>query len=392
MSERVVAVWGPQYEQAEAIYDFGPQHPLRPGRVILSAELARANGLFDLPHVSLVEPRVASVQELLSVHDPDYVSAVVRIGEGDWDPSDQLNWGIGPGDNPPFTGMHEASSLVAGSAIVAATALLGVAEHVWYPAGGLHHAMPERASGFCIYDDPAIAIRNLLDNGVERVAYVDVDVHHGDGVQQIFWTEPRVLTISLHESGRYLFPGTGFPNEIGGGDARGTAANVALPPYTSDDAYLEVFERVVPPLLEAFKPQVLFTQLGCDTHHTDPLAHLQLTTRAWRRLATWMHALAHDYADGRWIATGGGGYSVGAVPRGWAMYFAEMCGGLEIADELPESWRERARAFGVNDPPKLLHDDPLVGDGLTSQAAEGALRAADETAAQLFPLYGIPTR
>jgi acetoin utilization protein AcuC len=390
LSVSVAAVWGPQYEAAEALYDFGPQHPLRPGRVILSAELARANGLFDLAHVTLVEPRVASAAELLAVHDPDYVAAITRIGEGDWDPTDQLNWGVGPGDNPPFTGMHDASALVAGSALVAAGSLLTGSEHVWYPAGGLHHAMPARASGFCIYDDPAIAIRALLDSGVERIAYVDVDVHHGDGVQQIFWTDPRVLTISLHESGRYLFPGTGFVDEVGGGDAAGTSVNVALPPYTADDAYLAAFERVVPPLLDAFAPDVLFTQLGCDTHHTDPLAHLQLTTRAWRRLATWVHQLAHDHAGGRWIATGGGGYSVGAVPRGWAMYFAEMCGGLELATEMPEAWRDRARSFGVSDPPRFLHDDPVPPDGLTEQAAEAAMRAADETAARLFPYFGVP--
>jgi len=389
MSERVVAVWGPQYEAAEALYDFGPQHPLRPGRVILSADLARENGLFELPNVSLVEPRAATMAELLAVHDPDYIAAIARIGEGDWDPTDQLNWGVGPGDNPPFTGMHDASALVAGSALVAASSLLTGADHVWYPAGGLHHAMPARASGFCIYDDPAIAIRSLLESGVERVAYVDVDVHHGDGPQQIFWTEPRVMTISLHESGKHLFPGTGFVNEIGGGDAKGTKVNVSLPPYTGDDAYLAAFERVVPPLLESFKPQVLFTQLGCDTHHTDPLAHLQLTTRAWRRLATWMHQLAHEHAGGRWIATGGGGYSVGAVPRGWAMYFAEMCGGLEIADAIPESWRERARSYGVHHPPQVLHDEPLPADGLSAQAADAAERAADETAQRLFPLHGI---
>jgi acetoin utilization protein AcuC len=373
------------------LYDFGPQHPLRPGRVILSAELARLNGLFDLPHVGLVEPRHATVSEILTVHDPDYVAAITRIGEGDWDPTDQINWGVGPGDNPPFNGMQEASSLVAGSALVAAQAMTTGAEHVWYPAGGLHHAMPAKASGFCIYDDPAICIRSLLDSGLERVAYVDVDVHHGDGVQQIFWNDPRVLTISLHESGRYLFPGTGFATEVGGSNALGTSVNVALPPYTGDDAYLNVFEKVVPSLLDSFKPQVLYSQLGCDTHHSDPLAHMQLTTRSWRKLAKWMHELAHDYAQGNWIATGGGGYSVGAVPRGWAMYFAEMCGGLEIDEELPAEWREKAVSYGVRNPPERLHDDEIVDDSMTDQAASGALRAAEETVAAVFPLHGLKT-
>lgn len=402
MSERVAAIWGPQYEQAVRTYDFGPEHPLRPGRVILSAELARMNGLFDLPNVSLIEPRLATRGEIELIHDPAYVDAVVRIGGGDWTREDQGSWGIGPGDNPPFTGMHDASALVAGSAIVAADALAlpgagrgknrsgsGGNEHVWYPAGGLHHAMPARASGFCIYDDPAIAIRHLLDRGADRVAYVDVDVHHGDGVQEIFYGDPRVLTISIHESGRFLFPGTGFVDEVGRGDARGTSVNVPLPPYTGDDAYLTAFETVVPPLLESFKPIVLFTQLGCDTHHTDPLAHLQLTTHAWRRIARWVHELAHEHAGGRWIATGGGGYSVAAVPRGWASYFAEMCGGLDLAPEIPEAWRELAREHGVCNPPTLVHDDPIAVDGMVEQAAVEAVRSAERTAATIFPYHGL---
>lgn len=389
MSERVVAVWGPQYEEAERLYDFGPEHPLRPGRVILSAELARMNGLFDQPNVSLAEPRSASVDEIQLVHHDDYVRAVMRIGEGDWAMEDQSLWGIGPGDNPPFQGMHDAGALVAGSALVAASSLQEGADHVWYPAGGLHHAMPDRASGFCVYDDPAIAIQQLLNSGVERVAYLDVDVHHGDGVQHIFYGEPRVMTISIHESGRFLFPGTGFAHETGRGDATGTSVNVALPPYTSDDAYLRVFERVVPPLLESFEPQVLFTQLGCDTHVSDPLAHLQLTTRGWRRLARWIHQLAHEHAGGRWIATGGGGYSVAAVPRGWAMYFGEMVGGLDLADELPHEWVERARSFGVHSPPTRLHDEEIANDSLADQASEAADRAAQETAEAIFPLHGL---
>lgn len=389
MSDNVSAVWGPQYEESERIYDFGPDHPLRPGRVILSAELAKANGLFDLPNVTVVPPRLASLEEIALVHGEEYIDAVRRIGDGVWEPTDQSWWGIGPGDNPAFDGMHEAGALVAGSALVAAAASQSGSDHVWYPAGGLHHAMPDRASGFCVYDDPAIAIQWLLDQGVERVAYVDVDVHHGDGVQHIFYGDPRVMTISLHESGKHLFPGTGFVHEMGRGHAVGTSVNVALPPYTGDDAYLAAFERVVPPLLQAFAPTVMFTQLGCDTHSTDPLAHLQLTTRSWRRLAAWMHSLAHDYAGGRWIATGGGGYSVAAVPRGWAMYFAEMCGGMDIADELPESWRDRARGFGLINPPTHLHDEPIRRDSLIDQAAQGAERAAQETVSALFPHFGL---
>jgi acetoin utilization protein AcuC len=390
MSERVAAIWGPAYAEAARIYDFGPQHPLRPGRVILAAELARINGLFDLPEVSVLEPRVASRAEIELVHHPDYIDAITRIGEGHWDPGDAGMWGVGPGDNPPFEGMHDAGALVAGSAVRAAEACWSEGfEHVWYPAGGLHHAMPARASGFCIYDDPAIAIAHLLEQGAERVAYLDVDVHHGDGVQEIFYRDPRVLTISLHESGRFLFPGTGFVDEIGSGDAAGTSVNLPLPPYTGDDAYLAAFDEVVPPLVEAFKPTVLFTQLGCDTHVTDPLAHLQLTTHAWRALATRIHQLAHSAAGGKWIATGGGGYSVAAVPRGWASYFAEMCGGRDLAAELSEEWRDIACEWGLDDPPTKLHDEVNEPDSYIREAAEEAKRSAKKTAERLFGYHGL---
>lgn len=390
MSERVAAVWGSLYEEASQVYDFGPQHPLRPGRVILAAELAQMSGLFDLPHVDVLAPRMGSRSEIELVHGAAYIDAITRIGAGGWDPDDASRWGVGPGDNPPFTGMHDAGALVAGSAIVAADALWsGGFEHVWYPAGGLHHAMPNRASGFCIYDDPAISIKQLLASGAERVAYLDVDVHHGDGVQQIFYDDPRVLTISIHESGRFLFPGTGSVDELGTGDAVGTSVNVPLPPYTGDDAYLAVFERVVPPIVEAFKPTVLFTQLGCDTHASDPLAHLQLTTHGWRRLATLIHQLAHTAAAGRWIATGGGGYSVEVVPRGWANYFAEMCGGINLAPELPEEWRIRARSFGVDDPPTMLHDEINAPDRYIEEAAIEANASAERTVERVFGYFSL---
>jgi len=228
---------------------------------------------------------------------------------------------------------------VVGATLVAADAVVsGRAEHAFNPAGGLHHAMPDRASGFCVYDDPAVAIRWMLARGVERVAYVDVDVHHGDGPQAIFYDDPRVLTISLHESGRYLFPGTGSVGERGAGDAVGTKVNVPLPPATSDDDWLRAFDEVVPWAVRGFGPEVLVSQLGCDTHHTDPLAHLSLSTRAYRETARRLHALVHEVTGGRWLATGGGGYQwARVVPRAWTIYFAEMAG-VELSDELPSAW------------------------------------------------------
>lgn len=387
MSERVAITW----DDALVAYDFGPQHPLKPIRVKLTVELARAYGLLDLAHVEVVKPRSATRAELELVHAPRYIDAVEHISATASDPFGNYGWGIGIGDNPAFRGMHDASAAVAGASLVAAERVAsGAVEHAFNPAGGLHHAMPERASGFCIYDDPAIAIRRLVDGG-ERVVYIDVDVHHGDGPQAIFYDDPNVMTISLHESGEYLFPGTGFPDEIGTGEAKGTKVNVALPPLTDDDAYRAAFERVVPPLVESFKPTILVTQLGCDTHATDPLAHLALVTGTYRWIAKTLHGLAHSVTNGRWLALGGGGYQIyTVVPRAWTIYAAEMVG-TELDDELPEEWREMAMQRGA--PPELPRtlSDPTVRapEGRLEEARAEAAYAAERTAANVFAYHGI---
>jgi acetoin utilization protein AcuC len=358
VSDRVELVYGPEL----LTYDHGPEHPLRPLRVLLTRELIAAYGLLGTAGVTETPPRVASDEELLLVHTERYIEAVRQAEE--LPPGELQRFGLGPGDNPIFPGMHEASARVAGASLVAAEAVrTGRADHAFNPAGGLHHAMPERASGFCVYDDPAVAIAWLLTQGLERVAYVDVDVHHGDGPQGIFYRDPRVLTISIHESGRYLFPGTGFVEERGEGDAEGTKVNVPLPPFTSDDSWLQAFHEVVPPMVRRFRPDVLVTQLGCDTHHTDPLAHLNLSTRAYREAAVGLHELAHDAAGGRWVATGGGGYQwARVVPRAWTIYFAEMAG-REVPDEIPEGWVALAvKKSGHSVPDRLSEPPPPEGD------------------------------
>ena len=353
MSDAVVLVYSPDLVG----YDHGPQHPLRPVRVMLTRELIMAFGLVDDARVREIPARVATDEELVLVHTGRYVDAVKRAGAGER--GEWWQFGFGPGDNPIFPDMHQASARVAGASLAAAEAVVsGGMDHAFNPAGGLHHAMPERASGFCVYDDPAIAIAWMLEKGVERVAYVDVDVHHGDGPQTIFYDDPRVLTISLHESGHYLFPGTGFVDESGQGEAEGTKVNVPLPPYTLDDSWLEAFEKVVPPLVKRFGPDVLVTQLGCDTHHTDPLAHLSLSTRAYREAARALHDLAHEVAEGRWVATGGGGYQwARVVPRAWTIYFAEMAG-RDVPDEIPESWLGLASRHADGEVPGRLSEEP----------------------------------
>ena len=265
--------------------------------------LIEACGLLERPNVSRLACRSATDPELGLVHEDAYIEATKRAGhgeEGAWG-----RFGFGPGDNPIFPNMHEAGAFVAGASLVAAEAVRdGSVLHAFNAAGGLHHAMPARASGFCVYDDPAIAIAWLLDHGVHPIAYVDVDVHHGDGVQAIFYEDPRVLTVSIHQSGETLFPGTGSVDERGAGDAEGTAVNVPLQPGVGDRAWLAAFAEIVPPVVRAFAPKVLVTQLGCDTHRTDPLAQLRLSTAAYRETAASLHALAHEVTGGRWLATG----------------------------------------------------------------------------------------
>ena len=341
-------------------YDFGPDHPLKPVRVELTVDLIRACGLTQAQSV-LTLPRAAfDEDDLLRLHSEEYVDVVRRLSAQPRE-SGAPRFGLGLGDNPVFAGMHEASMEVCGASVAAAEAVWsGRVPHAFNPAGGLHHAMRDRASGFCIYDDPAAAIQWLLRHGAERIAYVDVDTHHGDGVQAFFYDDPRVLTISLHESGRYLFPGTGFASEIGAGGARGTSLNVALPPATPGDVYLDAFDAVVPPALDAFDPQVLVTQLGCDTHITDPLAHLALTTDDYAEIGRRLHGLAHAHTDGRWVAMGGGGYQIATVvPRAWTIYFAELSG-QELPHEVPWEWLGLAEERVGQRPPDVFLDGPVT--------------------------------
>ncbi len=358
MSARIGLVLCPQVRG----YDHGPQHPLRPERVLLTWDLIAALGLDALPNVDRLACEPAGEDVLGLVHSAEFVEATRRAGHGEQGPWHLF--GYGPGDNPIFPDMHEAAAHVVGASVRAAQAVWGgECEHAFSAAGGLHHAKPERASGFCVYDDPAVAIAWLLDHGAERVAYVDVDVHHGDGPQFVFWREPRVLTVSIHQFAPwYFFPGTGDADETGDGPAEGTKVNVPLAPGTGDEGWLAAFRDVVPARVRAFYPDVLVTQLGCDTHHSDPLAQLGLTTRAYRECAKELHALAHETARGRWVATGGGGYQwARVVPRAWTLYFAEMAGALDdLPEALPEPWIQEAERRWGGEVPATLFDEATV--------------------------------
>ncbi|MFD8867672.1 acetoin utilization protein AcuC [Streptomyces sp. NPDC059590] len=334
MSGRAQLMW----DEGLTGYDFGAGHPMAPVRLALTMRLVEAFGLDQAVEVVAAKPAGESTLRL--VHRQDYIEAVRRVSA---DPaSADGSYGLGTVDDPAFAGMHEASALIAGQSVAAAESVWrGEVLHAVNFSGGLHHAMPGAASGFCVYNDAALAIARLLEMGAERVAYVDVDVHHGDGVQAAFWDDPRVLTISLHEHPRTLFPQTGWPEETGGDRAPGGAVNVALPAGTGDAGWLRAYHAVVPELLAAFRPQVLVTQHGTDTHVEDPLAHLAVTVDAQRAVAESCHELAHEHADGRWLALGGGGYAVvDVVPRTWT-HLVAIAAGRPVAPEaeVPEDWR-----------------------------------------------------
>ncbi|MEU9760133.1 acetoin utilization protein AcuC [Streptomyces sp. NPDC047985] len=340
MSGRTQLMW----DDAVTGYDFGEGHPMDPVRLALTMGLVRALGLDRA--VDVVAARPAGDSTLRLVHREDYVAAV-RAASADPERADQ-RYGLGTVDDPAFRGMHEVSALIAGQSVAAAEAVWrGDTTHAVNFAGGLHHAMPGGAAGFCVYNDAALAIARMLELGAERVAYVDVDVHHGDGVQAAFGEDPRVLTVSLHEHPRTLFPQTGWPQETGTGAGEGSAVNVALPAGTGDAGWLRAFHAVVPELMADFRPQVLVTQHGADTHFEDPLAHFAVSLDAQRAVMAACHDLAHAHAEGgRWIALGGGGYEVvDVVPRSWAHLVGIAAHApVDPGSVIPSSWRDEVYA------------------------------------------------
>jgi acetoin utilization protein AcuC len=364
-SDGPLLVFGPR----SPTYDFGPSHPLTPRRFGPGIDLLRSVGAE--PGLA---PEPATDAELALVHDPAFVSTVRRLSEEPWAGSGA---GFGPGDNPPFPGMHEAAASVAGGSLRAVEAILaGEVEHAFHPGGGLHHAMRDRASGFCIYDDPALAIARARLEGL-RVLYLDFDTHHGDGVEAIFRDDPGVLTVSFHESGRYLFPGTGFAHEVGEGTAAGTIVNVPFEPYAGEASWLPAVEALVPTLAAAFGPDLIVSQHGADAHAWDPLAHLMVTTTAQGAAARLVDRLAHRHAGGRWLSTGGGGYDAyRVVPRVWSHVW--LAGAHRPApDATPAQWRERwqdeAARYGQAPLPASFDDPPNAGE-----PRDGTQDAADE--------------
>lgn len=327
------------YNDRVGTFSYGADHPMRPMRLKLTYELIKEKGLLKLPGAAVVEGRKAEEGEMLLFHTPEYLNVLKKADSGQV-PEGGLAYGFGFGDNPAFEGVFEWSAYSTGASIQAAELVAGGEFDIAFNiAGGLHHAMPGRASGFCYLNDPAVAIKYLVGLG-KRVAYVDIDAHHGDGVEAAFYDTDKVLTISLHESGHWLFPGTGFSTNMGEGKGRGYAVNLPLPPGAGDELFLLGFNEVVPAFIGAFKPDIIVTQLGVDSFATDPITHMNLTTNGFEDMLGGFKSFGLP-----WVALGGGGYDMDNVKRAWTLAWAVM-NGVEDAEGL-EPLRDEPSGRGL---------------------------------------------
>jgi acetoin utilization protein AcuC len=362
-------------------FDYGPEHPLRMERLGLTWRLMEAYGLTSLAGAKVLAPDVASREAIGRFHGLEYIEVLQAVSAGTRVPH-AARYGLGPGDNPIFRGLWEAAQLTAGGSMLAAKLVLeGETDRAFHFAGGLHHAMPDRASGFCYVNDAVLAIMTLRSRGW-RVAYVDIDAHHGDGVQFAFYADPDVLTISTHERGDRLFPGTGFVSEIGEGEGTGFSVNLPLQPFTDDSVYGPAFEAVVPPLLGAFKPDVLVLQLGIDSHRTDPLTHLALTVQGFTDVVKRLLTFAPKV-----VALGGGGYHLPNVARAWTAAWAAM-NSVSLPGPLPEGFHEEMRRLGL-DVPSLWDPPAPLPEDTQRWAHEYARRQVAAIQEKIFPLHGL---
>lgn len=374
-------------------YYFGDYHPMNPSRLDATARLARDLGVFNLPQIEIEIPEIASDKQLELAHSAEFIESVKAVSEN---PELQIpECGLGTEDTPAYAGIHEASARLAGGSYQAAEHILAGKPHMVNFGGGMHHADRSRASGFCVYNDCAVTIARLLEQGVKRVAYIDVDAHHGDGTQNIFWDNPNVLTVSIHESGMTLFPGTGFSTEVGpDGLASGTSVNVALPPDTDDSGWLRAFDAVVAPVVREFRPEVIVSQHGCDSHFKDDMSHLKISVDAQRLIAMQVSALAHELCEDRWIATGGGGYNLyDVVPRSWTHLIAVVVGSPLLLDTpVPERWQQyMLKKYGTK-APRMMGDEVDVWWNsweVGFDPADPVDRTIMATRKEVFPHWGL---
>ncbi|MCS7459415.1 acetoin utilization protein AcuC [Paenibacillus doosanensis] len=355
------------YDEHETGYRFHNEHPFNQERLLLTVDLLRKLGA--LPETALRRPAAASEEQLRLAHSTDYIEAVKALSQE----APQEAWlkqaakyGFDDEDTPMFKGMHEVTSLLVGASIRAVDEVMsGRTQHALHMGGGLHHALRNKAAGFCIYNDASVAIQHANNQYGARVLYIDTDVHHGDGVQWSFYSEPEVCTLSIHETGKYLFPGTGAVNERGEGSAFGTCINIPVEPYTEDASWLECLEEVLDKAAAHFRPDLIVSQHGCDAHAYDPLSHVHCSMDIYQAMPRLIHRLAHRYSGGRWVALGGGGYDFWrVVPRAWSLLWLEMSDHPMVARlerepalELPAAWLARWQPHSPVELPKTWLDD-----------------------------------
>ncbi|MFD2370866.1 acetoin utilization protein AcuC [Brevibacillus sp. GCM10020057] len=355
MSRNARLIYSPDYTN----YYFHDEHPFNQRRLLLTHDLMSMYGILDAGDI--LPPRPATDEELALVHDPRYIEFVREQGHSEAELPLAASYGLGTEDVPCFANMHESAALIAGGTLNAVDAVMnGEAEHAFNPAGGLHHAFRGRASGFCIYNDCSVAIAYMRKKWNVRVLYIDTDAHHGDGVQWAFYDDPNVLTVSIHETGKYLFPGTGNLTERGDGSGYGYSVNVPLDAFTEDDSFLHIYHELVGKLARGFRPDVILTQNGCDAHAYDPLTHLSCSMKIYQEIPRLAHQLAHELCGGRWIAVGGGGYDIWrVVPRAWTLLWSEMTDQPLTDGPLPQAWLDRWQPHSELALPRRLFDDPF---------------------------------
>ncbi|WP_442595527.1 acetoin utilization protein AcuC [Neobacillus sp. D3-1R] len=345
------------YSEELLNYKFSSQHPFNQFRLKLTLDLLKK--LNAIEEHMIIPPKKATEEELALIHDPSYIQAVKLAGDGQLSTDTAENYGLGTEDTPIFPKMHDASSFLVGGTLTAVDYVMsGKVKHALNLGGGLHHGFRGKASGFCIYNDSAVAIKYIQEKYNARVLYVDTDAHHGDGVQWAFYDDPNVCTLSIHETGRYLFPGTGNITERGQGKGYGYSFNIPVDAFTEDDSWLYAYETSLREIASYFKPDVIVTQNGADSHYYDPLTHLSASMKIYREIPKLAHEIAHTYCDGKWIAVGGGGYDIWrVVPRAWAHIWLEMTENSNCFGSLPKSWLEEWQKLSPVPLPKNWEDE-----------------------------------
>lgn len=341
------------YDDALLKYRFNDTHPFNQMRLKLTTDLLTDAGYLNA--YDIVKPRIATDEELSLVHSEDYINAVKAAGNNELSSEDLAKYGLDSDDTPSFKNMHEKCAALVGATLTAVDLVMtNQTKKALSLAGGLHHGFSGKASGFCVYNDTAIACEYIAQKYGKTVLYIDTDAHHGDGVQWTFYNRKDIVTYSIHETGRYLFPGTGSATERGTEDGFGFAVNLPIDAFTEDESFLDVFKTSAEKVIQTFKPDVILSQNGVDAHYRDPMTHLTLTSKAYEEIPRFVSRMADKYTDGSWIAVGGGGYNIWqVVPRMWSQVWLAMkdidAPSGRLPDHFIETYKEKCQVdFPVN--------------------------------------------